>query len=124
MVDDHLGSFRYLCGDVLTLADICLFTTLIRFDLVYNVLFKCTKRKLIEYPNLHAYMCDIYQIPKVAATCNFGAIMDGYYNILFPLNPSSIRPVMPSGCEHEFLSQPHNRASLSSVDKNVQALVS
>ncbi|CAL5362815.1 unnamed protein product [Camellia sinensis] len=96
MVDDHLGSFRYLCGDVLTLADKCLFTTLIRFDLVYNVLFKCTKGKLIEYPNLHAYMRDIYQIPKVAATCNFGAIMDGYYNILFPLNPSNIRPAMLS----------------------------
>ncbi|CAL5353588.1 unnamed protein product [Camellia sinensis] len=120
MVDDHLGSFRYLCGDVLTLADICLFTTLIRFDLVYNVLFKCTKRKLIEYRSLHAYMRDIYQIPKVAATCNFRAIMDGYYKILFPLNPSSIQPIMPSGCEHEFLSQPHNRASLSSVDENVQ----
>ncbi|CAL5362886.1 unnamed protein product [Camellia sinensis] len=96
MVDDHLGSFRYLCGDVLTLADICLFTTLIRFDLVYNVLFKCTKRKLIEYPNLHAYMRDIHQIPKIATTCNFGAVMDGYYNILFSLNPSSIRPAMLS----------------------------
>ncbi|GMP54516.1 hypothetical protein CsSME_00019668 [Camellia sinensis var. sinensis] len=71
MVDDHLGSFRYLCGDVLTLADICLFTTLIRFDLVYNVLFKCTKRKLIEYPNLHAYMCDIYQVPTRAVTVIF-----------------------------------------------------
>lgn len=63
------------------------------------------------------------QIPKVAATCNFGAIMDGYYKILFPLNPSSIRPVMPFGCKHEFLSQPHCRASLSSVDKNVQVPV-
>ncbi|GMP96905.1 hypothetical protein CsSME_00045340 [Camellia sinensis var. sinensis] len=110
MVDDHLGSFRYLCGDVLTLADICLFTTLIRFDLVYNVLFKCTKRKLIEYPNLHAYMRDIHQIPKIATTCNFGAVMDGYYNILFSLNPSSIRPAM--------LSRP-KPASLLSADKNV-----
>jgi putative glutathione S-transferase len=62
MLDDHLGSFRYLCGGALTLADICLFTTLIRFDLVYNVLFKCTKKKLLEYPNLHAYMRDIYQV--------------------------------------------------------------
>lgn len=62
MVEDHLGSSRFLCGDDLTLADVCLFTTLIRFDLVYNVLFKCTKKKLIEYPNLHAYMRDIYQV--------------------------------------------------------------
>lgn len=49
------------------------------------------------------------QIPKVAATCNFVAIMDGYYKTLFPLNPGSIRPTIPSGCEHEFLSKPHNR---------------
>lgn len=62
MVEDHLGSSRFLCGDDLTLADVCLFTTLIRFDLVYNVLFKCTKKKLIEYRNLHAYMRDIYQV--------------------------------------------------------------
>ena len=53
------------------------------------------------------------QIPKVAATCNFTAIMDGYYKTLFPLNPGSIQPVMPSCCEHEALSRPHNRESLS-----------
>lgn len=113
MLDDHLGSSRYLCGDTLTLADVCLFTTLIRFDLVYNVLFKCTKKKLLEYPNLHGYMRDIYQIPKVAATCNFTATMDGYYKTLFPLNPGNIKPVVPSGCEHIVLFRPHDRKSLS-----------
>lgn len=116
-LDDHLGRSRYLCGHDLTLADVCLFTTLIRFDIVYNVLFKCTKKKLIEYPNLHGYMRDIYQIPEVARTCNFLAIMDGYYKILFPLNPGSIRPVIPSGCEHEVLLESHNRESLSNVGK-------
>ncbi|KAL6527711.1 hypothetical protein OROMI_029522 [Orobanche minor] len=115
MVEEHLGGYRYLCGgDTLTLVDVCLFTTLIRFDLVYNVLFKCTKKKLIEYPNLHGYMRDIYQIPKIAATCNLGAIMDGYYRILFPLNPGSIRPAIPYACGHEMLPKPHNRDSLSS----------
>ncbi|KAI4341779.1 hypothetical protein MLD38_026463 [Melastoma candidum] len=109
MIDDHLSRSRYLCGDKLTLADVCLFTTLIRFDIVYNVLFKCTKKKLVEYPNLHAYTRDIYQIPMVAATCNFPAIMDGYYKTLFPLNPSNIRPVIPSASEHEALSEPHHR---------------
>lgn len=61
-IDSHLSKSRYLCGNVLTLADVCLFTTLIRFDLVYNVLFKCTKKKLLEYPSLHGYMRDIYQV--------------------------------------------------------------
>ncbi|KAL3828088.1 hypothetical protein ACJIZ3_016890 [Penstemon smallii] len=123
MLDEHLGNYRYLCGDTLTLADVCLFTTLIRFDLVYNVLFKCTKKKLIEYPNLHGYMRDIYQIPKVAATCNLGAIMDGYYKTLFPLNPGSIRPIIPTGCENEMLSKPHNRESLPTVKKDAEVLV-
>ncbi|XP_057781847.1 uncharacterized protein LOC131000094 [Salvia miltiorrhiza] len=109
MVEEHLGGNRYLCGDTLTLADVCLFTTLIRFDLVYNVLFKCTKKKLVEYQNLHGYMRDIYQISGVAETCNFGAIMDGYYKTLFPLNPSSIRPAIPAACERQALAKPHDR---------------
>lgn len=124
MLDAHLSTSRYLCGDVLTLADVCLFTTLLRFDLAYNVLFKCTKKKLLEYLHLHAYTREIYQMPRVAATCNFEAIMDGYYKILFPLNPGSIRPAMPLGSSRDFLCRPHNRESLSSSDKQTQALVS
>ncbi|KAK4281330.1 hypothetical protein QN277_012840 [Acacia crassicarpa] len=115
-LEDHLGGSRYLCGDSLTLVDVCLFTTLIRFDLVYNGIFKCTKRKLLEYPNLYAYMRDIYQIPKVAETCNFTEIMDGYYKILFPLNPGSIRPIMPSGYDPQVLCRPHGRESISTKD--------
>ncbi|XP_076924657.1 uncharacterized protein LOC143587180 [Bidens hawaiensis] len=123
-IDDHLRGSRYLCGDKLTLADVCLFTTLIRFDLVYNVMFKCTKKKVVEYQNLHGYMRDIYQIPHVAETCNLDAMMDGYYKFLFPLNPGNIRPVMPSASAHESLLQSHNRESLSSSQQNVQILVS
>ncbi|GLU03717.1 hypothetical protein SLE2022_209030 [Rubroshorea leprosula] len=122
-IEDHLGSSRYLCGDELTLADVCLFTTLIRFDIVYNVMFKCMKKKIVEYPNLHGYMRDIYQIPRVAMTCNLEATMDGYFRMLFPLNPGCIRPVMPSGCEHEALTRPHNRGSMASADKNLPAFV-
>ncbi|KAJ0966536.1 hypothetical protein J5N97_023453 [Dioscorea zingiberensis] len=117
MLESHLETSRYLCGGVLTLADICLFTTLIRFDLVYYVLFKCTKRKLVEYPNLHAYTREIYQMPKVGETCNFEAIMDGYFKTLFPLNPGSIRPAIPFACKPEVLSMPHKRDSISSNGK-------
>ncbi|CAN4101268.1 unnamed protein product [Withania somnifera] len=93
MLEDHLGGSRYLCGDALTLADVCLFTTLIRFDVVYNVLFKCTKKKLIEFTNLHGYLRDIYQMPKVAETCNMAQTMEGYYKFLFPLNPGVLIPL-------------------------------
>jgi len=46
-----LNQQRYLCGDQITLADWCMFTTLFRFDLAYYGLFKCLKR-LVDYPNL------------------------------------------------------------------------
>lgn len=59
------------------------------------------------------------QIPGIAETCNFGAIMDGYYKTLFPLNPGGIRPIIPSDCEHEVLLKPHNREFLSSVENGV-----
>lgn len=65
MLEEHLSCSKYLCGDDLTLADIRLFTTLFRFDPVYYVLFKCSKKKLLEYSNLYGYLCDVFQVCKV-----------------------------------------------------------
>lgn len=64
------------------------------------------------------------QIPGVAETCNFEAIMDGYYKTLFPLNPGSICPAIPSGSQHDELTKPHDRGSLSSAKIDVNVLVS
>lgn len=110
----HLAASRYLCGDILTLADVRLFTTLFRFDPVYHILFKCSKKKLSEYPNLYGYMLDIYQMPRVASTCELQAIMDGYYRVLFPLNPGGIQPVVPVSFEPASLNRAHNRELISS----------
>jgi glutathionyl-hydroquinone reductase len=85
----------YLCGDLLTLADVRLFTTMIRFDLVYHNLFKCNRRQIRDYPQLQAYTTKIYQLPGVAATCNFSTILQDYYGNLFPLNPGGIIPQLP-----------------------------
>ncbi|EFJ28167.1 hypothetical protein SELMODRAFT_94435 [Selaginella moellendorffii] len=102
-VEKHLQCSRFLCGDSLTLADIRLFTTLYRFDAVYHILFKCSKRKLSEFSNLYGYMRQIYQIPGVSSTCNLPSIMDGYYGALFPLNPGGIQPAIPSSMEPKVL---------------------
>jgi putative glutathione S-transferase len=114
MLEDHLSRSRYLCaaGTGMTLADVCLFTTLIRFDLVYNPLFRCSRRKLVEYPSLHAYTREIYQMPGVAETCDMAAISDGYFGTLFPLNPGGIQPVVPASCDREALMKPHGREAL------------
>jgi len=94
-IDDVLATQSYLCGDVLTLADVRLFTTLIRFDLVYHHLFKCNQRRIQDYPHLQAYVRNLYHLPGVAATCDFSTILQDYYGNLFPLNPGGIIPHLP-----------------------------
>jgi putative glutathione S-transferase len=94
-LDHHLGHHRYLLGDTLTLADVCLFTTLARFDAAYHGLFKCDRRRLRDYGHLWPYARDIYQQPGVAATCDFDAVRRDYYGNLFPLNPGGLIPLGP-----------------------------
>lgn len=94
-VDHALAGQRYLCGAELTLADIRLFTTLIRFDLVYYNLFRCNFKRIQDYPHLGPYLRDLYQLPGVGENCDLEGIKQGYYKSLFPLNPGGIVPKGP-----------------------------
>lgn len=107
-IDAALESSRYLCGDSVTLADVRLFTTLFRFDVVYYGLFKCNRRRIQDYQNLGPYLRDLYQLPSVADTCNLEAVKQDYYGNLFPLNPGGIIPCGPD----VNLLEPHNRESV------------
>jgi glutathionyl-hydroquinone reductase len=90
-----LGQQRYLCGEQITLADWCLFTTLFRFDLAYYGLFKCNVKHLVDYPNLWGYLRDLYQQPGVKEMCNADHVKQLYYAGLPELNPSRIVPLGP-----------------------------
>ncbi|MBE9190263.1 glutathione S-transferase family protein [Gloeocapsopsis crepidinum LEGE 06123] len=96
---------RYLCGNQLTEADICLFATLYRFDLVYYSHFKCNLRRIIDYPNLWNYLKDLYQRPEFKATCNLDHTKRGYYMSMTEINPNQI---VPRGPIIDFDAQ-HNR---------------
>jgi putative glutathione S-transferase len=100
-----LGKQRYLCGDRLTEADICMFTTLLRFDPVYYVHFKCNLRRIVDYPNLWGYLRDLYQHPGVKETCNLDHIKRHYYKSHPKVNPTRI---VPKGPIIDF-DAPHNR---------------
>jgi glutathionyl-hydroquinone reductase len=91
-----LAQQDYLCGDSLTEADICLFTTLFRFDAVYYVHFKCNLRHIWDYPNLWNYVKKIYQHPQIKATCNLEHIKLHYYQSHPHINPSGIVPYGPA----------------------------
>ncbi len=111
-IEDVLGQRRYLCGDRLTLADVRLFTTLVRFDTVYHGLFKCNRRRIQDYTHLWGYLRDIYQLPGIADTCDLEALKQEYYSSLFPLNPGGIVPIAP---DPQLLSCPHHRAELDTA---------
>ncbi|MGB2924995.1 MAG: glutathione S-transferase C-terminal domain-containing protein [Limnothrix sp.] len=106
LLDERLGDRRYLLGESITLADVRLFTTLIRFDLVYHGLFKCDRRRIRDYENLWGYLRDIYQRPGIAATCPLDIIKQEYYSSLFPLNPSGI---IPTGIDLKAFQEPPHR---------------
>lgn len=102
---------RYLCGDVITEADWCLFTTLIRFDPVYVGHFKCNLRRIVDYPNLWNYVKELYQVPGVAETCYFDHIKRHYYQSHTGINPTGI---VPKGPILQF-TEAHDRERLSAA---------
>ena len=94
-LEDRLSGSRYLMGDRLTEADWRLFTTLVRFDAVYHLHFKCNRKRLMDYPNLWAYTRELYQWPGVAATVNMDHIVRHYHYSHESINPHRIVPINP-----------------------------
>lgn len=101
----RLKKNRYLVGRQITEADWRLFTTLIRFDMVYYGHFKCNKKRIEDYPNLSEYVRELYQWPGIAETVDFYHIKQHYYYSHTMINPTQI---VPMGPEIDFL-RPHHR---------------
>lgn len=104
-LENRLATSRYLMGDRLTEADWRLFPTLIRFDLVYHLHFKCNRKRLMDYANLWAYTRELYQFPGVAETVNFAHAVRHYHYSHETINPNRIIPINPKIDFHE----PHGR---------------
>ncbi len=111
MLDERLAASRYLVGSRLTEADWRLFTTLVRFDLVYVGHFKCNLRRIADYPNLSGYLRELYQMPGIADTVNFAETKLHYYASHTSINP---RAIVPIGPELD-LDAPHGRERLKAA---------
>lgn len=107
-MDDRLSSRRYLFGAEPVETDWRLFTTLVRFDAVYNIHFKCSVRKLAEYEHLWPYARDLFQVPGVAETVRFDEIRRHYYVTHPMINPAGLMAVMPA----VDFAAPHGREAL------------
>lgn len=112
-LEARLAQKRYLMGEVITEADWRLFTTLVRFDMVYHLHFKCNRKRLMDYPNLWAYTRELYQVEGVAQTVNMAHIVRHYHYSHDTINPNRIIPTNPV---IDFM-EPHGRGdSLYLVD--------
>ena len=97
-LEHHLDGREWLVGEgvgQLTEADICLFTTLVRFDLVYVVHFKCNLRRIIDYPNLQAFVERMIDLPGVRDTCHWHHIKAHYFWSHQNINAFRIIPLGP-----------------------------
>ena len=86
-----------------------LFTTLIRFDAVYAIHFKCSLQKISEYEHLWPYLRDLYQWPGIAETVKFDQIRAHYYGTHPMINPKGIVALQP----RQDLNAPHGREALA-----------
>lgn len=104
-LDERLAGSRYLFGSEPVETDWRLFTTLVRFDAVYAIHFKCSLRRLVDHEHLWPYVRDLYQRPGVSSTVRLDEIRHHYYRTHPQVNPSGIVAVAP---EMDFAA-PHGR---------------
>ena len=107
-LEKRLATQRYLVGGGVTEADWRLFTTLIRFDVVYYSHFKTNLKRIEDYPNLSHYVRDLYQYEGVAETVNFDHIKRHYFYSHQTINPTRVIPIGP---EIDF-NRSHNRQEI------------
>ena len=107
-LEQRLSQQRYLAGGRLTEADWRLFSTLLRFDIVYYGLFKCNKKHIYEYPNLWNFTLELYQHPGVAEVTDLEHIKRGYYSSMTRLD---VKGFVPKGPDLNF-NQTHDRDRL------------
>lgn len=108
-LEERLTTRRYLVGEHITVADIRLFTTLVRFDAVYHGHFKANRSKISEMPALWGYLRDLFQTPGFGDTCDFPQIKEHYYAVHLDVNPTG---VVPKGPDLAGLLSAHGREAL------------
>ena len=123
--DSVLADQRYLVGDRLTEADIAMYTTLVRFDEVYHTIPSTLRevrpeytdyrdtawKQLTDFPNVYAYLRDLYQIDGFHETTHYSHISQHYD---CPGSPPGMAPkfLPPEELSNRLLA-PHNRERLT-----------
>lgn len=108
-LETALGATRFLAGDFVTEADVALYVTLVRFDLLYSRYLGPVKYRVQDLKNVSDYLKDLYQIPAFAHHTDFAAI---------------IRQGRIEGEEDGFRASTHYDLALPKIDWDAQWKVS
>lgn len=91
----RLAKHKFLHGDSLTMSDVRLVPSLIRFDTVYYFHFKLNKKRIQDYPNLWRYLNAAMKIDGISETVDLVHIKTHYFYTHNHINPSRIVPLGP-----------------------------
>ena len=80
--DKNLGN--WICGEDLTYADIYLFPTIIRWELIYRQLFKCTEKEISDFKNIVKWRSSFFELTRVSETCFDSEWKKDYYKAFRP----------------------------------------
>ena len=94
-LDSRLVDKKHLLGNEITLSDLFLIPTLVRFEAVYEVHFKANKKTLSSFKNLYRYMLDLVSIPNIRETIDIDYYKLHYYFSHRHINPTGIIPNGP-----------------------------
>lgn len=90
-----LSDRRYLLGDILTDADILLFTFLVRFDIQYASGFRLNRNFLRDLPNLYRYSHELYCMDAFRETTDLEAVKKHTFFDRLVTNPYNKLPLGP-----------------------------
>ena len=107
-LEQRLAGRRFLGGSAPDLADLVIFTGLVRFDTCYYFGSRCHLRRIQDYPALCGYTRDLYQLPGVVATVDLEAFRQSYF-LTRPTGRNGVVPLVPV----PDFSTPHGRAGLA-----------
>lgn len=90
------SSGPFLLGSQLTELDVRVYTSAIRFDVLYNPLFRVNARQLRQYPHLNSWLKRLYHLsPAFSETASFDHMRKGFFSNT-DWNPSGLIPIGPS----------------------------
>jgi putative glutathione S-transferase len=94
----------FLLGSTITIADVLVFTALVRFDPVYAPLFRIGGKRLSDFPALTEFVRRVYDIPGIAETVRFDHILAHYFDSDWSIPPR--RGIVPNLIEMAWYGPP------------------